>query len=182
MRYEIQTVYQREDIEGFYDAFFSGKQVVRTSKKVLKIITTILAIPCWLFAALIFVTQLFTGNIQVILTGIPLSAIFVLFGFWLYSRGRTRFRSKASWKAYPNKGELLTYRFDEQSFTLTQQNSVIETRYAGLVRLCEDAERFYLFTSPQTAHILPKRNFEANSIDGFRTFLTNVAGMHFEQS
>ncbi|HBD86606.1 MAG TPA: hypothetical protein DC001_04185 [Clostridiales bacterium] len=64
----------------------------------------------------------------------------------------------------------------------TQQNSVTETKCAGLVRLFEDAERFYLFISPQTAHILPKRDFKAGSIDDFQTFVANVTGMRFEKS
>ena len=182
MEYNIQTVYQREDIEGFYEAFLAGKKPVRAAKKVSKVIATILAVLFWACAAFMLIAQICIGDITAVLSGLPLTFIMAALGLLMFTSGRKPFKSKASWKAYPNKGEQLSYCFREHDFILTQANSETKTSYSGIVRLFEDKRRFYLFNSPQTAHILPKRDFAPSYVDEFRDFITAVTGLVMEHS
>lgn len=179
MDYRITTTYCREDIDGFYDAFLSGKKSIRLSKKITKVVTTALAALIWGFAALMLLATLPAKSIQITVGALPLTMAFALLGAWLFSLGRRGFRSKAAWKAYPFRGEPLIFQFSHQEFVLYQRNTETKTRYGGIVRLYEDDLRFYLFTSPQNAHILPKRDLGAE-IAAFRQDIMSATGLPME--
>ena len=153
--FEIKTVYSSEDLEGLYDAFLSGEKSVRISKKTTKAASTFGAILFWVFAALI------------------------LLGWLMFFMGNRRFRSKAVWNAYPNKGEQILFRFSSDGFLSTQGHLETKVSYAGIVRLCQDSQRLYLFTSPQVAYILPKRDF-IEQVDAFREFICASTGLQME--
>ena len=97
-----------------------------------------------------------------------------------YTEHYTRIKSKSIWKAYQNKGEQLTYCFYEDEFTLKREHSLIVISYTGIIRLYEDKERFFLFDSPKTSYILPKRDFDKNLIATFRDFITVSTGLPME--
>ena len=181
MQFSVRTVYTKEDTEGFYRAFLSGRKLANTSEKVVKIILTCTAILFWVLAAVILVAQLAAGNIWAIPSTLPLPAIFSAIGFFVYSKGRTRFKSKSSWKAYPHKGEQLIWHFDDGGFTLEQKHSSTRFAYAGIIRIYEDPERFYLFDSPRSAHILPKRDFEQTDVAAFGDFISASTGLPTER-
>jgi len=176
----IRTVYVKEDIEGLYRAFIAGKKLIRTSKTAVRIITTVLAILFWLFATFIIIANLTTGDIRAVLRGLPIALIFIGLGFFIFFRGRAGFDSKTSWKMYPYKGKQLTYCFSDNEFILEQTNSTTRVSYDAIIRIYEDSERYYLFDSPQTAHILPKRDFEQNRVPEFGDFISSVTGMPIE--
>lgn len=177
--FEIKTVYSREDLEGFYDAILSGRKSFRISRNVIKVAATFVAILFWILAALVLIASLFIEDLPALLPTLPLSAGTALLGWWIFSMGNWKFRSKAVWKAYPNKGEQLLFRFSPDGLLSTQGYTESKISYAGITRLCEDSQRLYLFTSPQVAYILPKRDF-AEQVDAFREFICASTGLQME--
>ena len=171
--FEIKTVYSREDLEGLYDAFLSGEKSARISKKITKAASTFGAILFWAFAALTLISNLFTGSLYIFLIAFSMSAVIALLGWLMFFMGNRRFRSKAVWNAYPNKGEQILFRFSSDGFLSTQGHLETKVSYAGIVRLCQDSQRLYLFTSSQVAYILPKRDF-IEQVDAFREFRTCI--------
>ena len=177
--FEIKTVYSREDLEGLYDAFLSGEKSARISKKITKAASTFGAILFWAFAALTLISNLFTGSLYIFLIAFSMSAVIALLGWLMFFMGNRRFRSKAVWNAYPNKGEQILFRSSSDGFLSTQGHLETKVSYAGIVRLCQDSQRLYLFTSPQVAYILPKRDF-IEQVDAFREFICASTGLQME--
>ncbi len=184
MDYTIKTVYRPDDLNGLYNAFLFIKKPVKIAAKILSIIGAVLAFVFWGLAALdligAVISSIKTKNIQVLLTSLPLTLFFLLFGLWLYASGHRGFRNRSAWKSYPFKNVELVYRFYSDRYTVSQPSSETTNEYTLIIRIVEDEDRFYLFTSPQTAHILPKRDLYGK-IDEFRADIAKAAGLTIEE-
>ncbi|MDD3347554.1 YcxB family protein [Oscillibacter sp.] len=180
MNYFVETVYQAEDIKGFYDAFFYSRRAVRTFTKISRVLGVFLAGLCFLLAILMGSSAVSAfaqdgdGEVGGILAGATL--FFLGMGwFFLQSRGGPVGRARA-WKSYQHKGETLRYRFDVYHFTQESKGVRSELDYFVLQSIYEDRDRYYLFDSPRTAHILPKRDFQQGTPEAFREFISHTAG------
>ena len=177
MNFSIKTVYNKEDIEGLYDAFIASRRHIHITRKISKVISTVLAALFWIVAAGILIAMLVNGDRRQFLRGLPIVIVFAGIGLLMFAKRMNRIRSKLSWKAYPHKGKQLAYNFNDGDFTLEQEYSVAKISYAGIIRIYEDSKRFYLFDSPQTAHILPKRDFDKTPATAFGAFITEKTGL-----
>jgi len=63
-KFLVESIYCREDIEGFFDAYLATKKPVRIVKKVVNFIAVVIAVPFWIFAALMLILPLTNGNIH----------------------------------------------------------------------------------------------------------------------
>ena len=181
MQYTVETIYQQEDIQGFLNAFLSTKRGVGPLRQVLRVLSAVLAVCLWAVAGLMVVAQLLVGDLRLFVAGLPMALAIGLLGFWVFRQGSQGFRSRFVWRAYTNKGQLQIYQFGENGYSLTQPNCVSQMDYQGLVRICEDAKCYYPFTSPQVAHILPKRDFAPGEAQSFGPFLTQLTGLPMVQ-
>lgn len=105
------------------------KKSVRISKKTTKAASTFGAILFWVFAALILISNLFTGSLYIFLIAFSMSAAIALLGWLMFFMGNRRFRSKAVWSAYPNKGEQILFRFSSDGFISTQGHLETKVSY-----------------------------------------------------
>lgn len=181
MNYEIRTVYSKEDIEGFCEAYSARNKLSRTFRKFNKVATTIFAVVQWGIALLLLIASIVL-KFSLKSEGFFIFAVIIFMGLVIfYSGRRSSFESKIAWKAYPYKGEQIVFNFLPGGFFILERNSETEVRYEGLVRVYEDDKRFYLFNTPRNAFILPKRDFKID-IDEFRNFITSVVQLQVEHS
>ena len=183
MDYTIKTVYRPEDLNGLYNAFLLTKKSMKAADKIRRIISTALAAVFWGMTALVLLPAVIGSienrSMQRLLSALPLTLVFLLIGLWLYSTGHRSFKSKLSWKSYPFKNVEIVHRFYSDRYTVSQPSSETTNEYSLIIRIVEDESRFYLFTSPQTAHILPKRDFQGN-VDAFRSDIAEATGLMVE--
>ena len=180
---EIKTVYRPEDLEGLQNAYLLGKKHMKILNKISGIISTLSAVILWCIGALFIIGGMIdisqNFSIQGIFAYLPMTLVFILLGLWVYSVGHRGFKIRYSWKMYPFKNTEIAHHFYPDKYIIAQPSSETINKYSIIIRLFEDEKRFYLFTSPQTAHILPKRDID-ESIDVFRDFITKATGLEME--
>ena len=189
MIFEIQTVYQKEDIEGLSKAYYYSKRPLRAVGKLLSWLNAglgLLLIAVSLFMLLrlpsIISSTINRGPHDLLFVGISMIMTMALFLFGIKSLSKSNmpFDTKLAWKLFKPKGERLCYRFEPDHIWLERPNVKSEIEYKCIQRLFEDKDRFYLFDSPQTAFVLPKRDFQQGNIEAFRDFIAGKTGKTVE--
>lgn len=180
MEYEIRTIYIREDFEGLYDTFSSKKKSIPIYKKVINMISIIIAALFWGLIVVLFIKSIVTSGIRDFKYFLH-SILIIWAGIVIFYVSRRSFKVKEMWKRYHDKGEEIVFRFLPDKLVISERNSETKVNYAGIVRLYEDDKRFYLFTSERYAYILPKRDF-ITEIDEFSNFITSVTKLQIEHN
>lgn len=84
-------------------------------------------------------------------------------------------RGSAVKKDHPLLGRLWTLEADSNCFTLNDNVSRAERKWAAFQKCVENKDFFLLFTAPKLAVIVPKRIFDPASLNEFRNLAqTNI--------
>lgn len=191
MEFEVATVYEKEDLEGLSAAYSYTKRPLRTLGKLqrwLSLFSGVLLVAVSLLG-LAGCIHLFPGLLSrgernffpFLLMTLAWMLLLFLLGVRLLAKGNAPLFTKLSWRLYKQKGEPLCFRFDPAHFRQERPNVKSELEYGCIRRLLEDADRFYLFDSPGSAFILPKRDFKRGTPEEFRDFISRVTGKPVEQ-
>jgi hypothetical protein len=110
-----------------------------------------------------------TASVQEPLGSVLLQTLAVLLLptlFWVLSLFHARRRSVR--KSHPALGRILTLDVDTDLLAISDATQRTERRWSGFQKFVETRDFFLLFTAPKAAVILPKRIFDAASLDEFR--------------
>jgi len=73
-----------------------------------------------------------------------------------------------------------SFRSDNIVVTTPQETGVVH--YDILIRLAENRQYLFLFSSERAAYVLSKTDFVGFSVDEFKSYLTEKTGLAFEQA
>lgn len=191
MVFEVSTTYQRADIEGLSAAYYYTKRPLRTLGKLLRwlsLVSGVLLVGMSLLG-LVGCIRLFPGflsrdeqnSFSFLMMTLAWMLLLFLLGFRLLVKSNIPLFTKLSWRLYKQKGEPLCFRFDPAHFWQERPNVKSELEYNCIQRLLEDKDRFYLFDSPGSAFVLPKRDFRQGEAEEFRDFISRTTGKPVEQ-
>ncbi len=185
--YEVRTVYQKKDLVGVTNAYYYTVRPMRVLNKVMKGLSLVLGILFTVFSLIVIVGMLFfipafesEYRSYLIFSALFGATIWLLIGLRLLRKSNVPLARGLAWKNYQQKGEELRFRFDPYHFVQERSNARSEIEYRAILRVCEDIERFYLFDSPRTAFIVPKRDFQQGEPDEFRDFIARTTGKSVE--
>ena len=185
--FEVRTVYQKKDLVGVTNAYYYTVRPMRVLNKAMKGLSLVLGILFTLFsliaiAGVFFLIPAFESEYRGHLISSTLfgAAIWLLIGLWLLRKSNVPLAKGLAWKNYQQKGEELRFCFEPDHFIQERPNARSEIEYRAILNVCEDIERFYLFDSPRTAFIIPKRDFQRGEPDEFRDFITHTTGKPVE--
>lgn len=191
MVFEIRTIYDKEDIEGLSKAYYYTKRPIHLLNKVTSWLCFGVGILLLLFS-LLFLTTLPRVIAQTMMATdnkysatyvwVSISMTFAFFagGLSMLLKSGKPIATKFSWRLFKQKGEEFRFRFDSFHIQFERPNVRSEIEYNCLQWLLEDKRCFYLFDSPTTAFILPKRDFLQGSPDDFRDFISRTTGKTIE--
>lgn len=77
-------------------------------------------------------------------------------------------------------GNVNTYKFYQDCYVNTDNSSVSTVYYIQVIEAYETKEFFYIFNTPNTAHIIPKRSFVYNTPEEMRVLLSIKLGQNFK--
>lgn len=179
MEYQVQMVYEREDVGALVRTLDFRRQpekrLRQASKIGFQIFGVLLIIAGVSVIAGIVSMGLFTP--AVIITVIISLACF-LGGIALLRRSDTRGMERRSWAKYPNKGLTLTYTFLADHFEEEDEVSgKNQFQYLSIKSANEDAGHFFLFTQNNAAHMLRKDSFICGDPNTFAKFLQKKAAV-----
>lgn len=189
MIFEVRTIYQKADLEGVSNAYYYTKRPVRFLSKALSWFYVGLGLFWWANSLLFLVVlprmikaTVADGqfNFSFAAMSVALMIVFFLLGVKSLSKSNMPLATKLSWRFYKQKGEKLFFCFASDRFWMERPNVKSELEYSCIQRLLEDKDRFYLFDSPQTAFILPKRDFQRGDYNEFRDFIFSATGKDVE--
>lgn len=185
--FEVRTVYQKKDLVGMTNAYYYTIRPMRALNKVMKGFSLVLGLLFTFFSLIVIVGMLFfipafesEYRKHLIFSALFGAVIWLLIGLWLLRKSNVPLAKGLAWKSYQQKGEELRFRFDPYHFIQERPNARSEIEYRAILSVCEDLERFYLFDSPRTAFIIPKRDFQQGEPDEFRDFITHTTGKPVE--
>ena len=170
MEYQIQMVYEKEDV----GAMVRAMEYRRQPEKNLRLATKI-AYP--IFGILLIIVAI--GTIAAMLTAalVSIATIVVMVasmvgGVALLRRSDSRGMERRSWKRYPNKGLTLTYTFYNDHFEEVDEVSGENTyQYISIASANEDDNHFFLFTASNAGHMLRKDCFLVGDPATFGKFI-----------
>lgn len=181
MKAKIKSIYTQADLGALQNICLQSQKAYRRTNNIRQVVTIVLAMLLWLLAVISVVTA-----VQQKTSAFAIAAvILVILGIIFLRRGSPKALEKAVWKRYPHKDKKITMTFGDTDFTVhVEKNSATAdnfVEYSAVLRLCEDDERFFLFTTAQSAVIVPKRDFaDAEAIDTFRSDIKELTGLALE--
>ena len=181
MELKIKSIYTQADLGALQRICLQSQKAYRRTNNIRQIVTIAVAMLLWLLAVISVVTAV--KEKEWAFAGV--AGVMVILGAVFLRRGSPKALETAVWKRYPHKEKKITMTFGEADFTThvektsVTMDSVVE--YSSILRLCEDEARFFLFTTAQSAVIVPKRDFQnKDSIDAFRTDMKQLTGRALE--
>ncbi len=88
-----------------------------------------------------------------------------------------RFRIKRVFKSNKKLGETITYTFYEAKYTVKGESFFSEMVWNSLYEVFESKNYLLLYHSRQSAHIIPKRFFQPETMKQLRAIIKNVPGI-----
>ena len=181
MELKIKSIYTQADLGALQNICLQSQKAYRRTNNIRQIVTIAVDMLLWLLAVISVVTAV--KEKEWAFAGV--AGVMVILGAVFLRRGSPKALETAVWKRYPHKEKKISMTFGETDFTThvektsVTMDSVVE--YSSILRLCEDEERFFLFTTAQSAVIVPKRDFQnKDSIDTFRADMKQLTGLPLE--
>ncbi|MBE6994562.1 MAG: YcxB family protein [Ruminococcaceae bacterium] len=88
-----------------------------------------------------------------------------------------KFSGKRAWRMYTGQGMNVGYRFYDNCYVETRQGNDKTFSYRDMALLFEDPARYFLFTSPNEAHIIVKSGFSQGDPETFGAFIAEKTGL-----
>lgn len=98
-------------------------------------------------------------------------AIFVLFFAWFLRILGPKSRGRKHFAALSPQERQVEYEFNPSSYRAATLVSEGRHQYGGLHRFIDGPSTFILYVSPQIAHLIPKRAFDAQGVDQISEWL-----------
>jgi len=179
--YEVRTVYGKEDIAGLAGAYSYTQRPTRAVGKALRKVSLVLGTLMMAMAVIAVVGAAFLlqglpheRRGEFLLAVVVGTLIWFLLGLRFFLKSGAPLGGAWAWRSYRQKGEELRYRFEPCRFVLERPHARCEYDYRAILQIVENEGCFYLFDTPQTAFILPKRDFQQGTPDEFRDFIQRV--------
>lgn len=179
MEYQVQMVYEREDVAALVRTLEFRRRPDKSLRKATKIGYPIFGI--LLIAAGVGVI----GGIVSLgyfapatIVTIIISIACFLGGIALLRRSDTKGMERRSWNKYPNKGMTVTYTFYDDHFEEEDEASgQNKFQYLSIKSANEDEGHYFLFTKNNAAHMLRKDCFLQGDPAAFPKFLRKKAAV-----
>lgn len=170
MDYQIQMVYEREDVGALVRAMEFRRQPEKNLRLATRIAYPIFGILLIIVGIATIAAMLTAGLISVITIVVMVASM--LGGVALLRRSDSRGMERRSWKRYPNKGMTLTYTFYSDHFEEEDEVSgKNEYKYITIASANEDENHFFLFTASNAGHMLRKDCFLVGDPATFAKFI-----------
>lgn len=175
----VETIYEERDFIGFMRAFTMKTDNIRNMSKITRIATKV-AGGVFIAAAAINIAMMAVNFAN----GLPNPALnhilmqvamigLGIFALWLPVDDLS---GKRTWRKYEGQGAKIAFDFNQKSYSRLLQGNVIPVKYESISAIYEDDDRFYLFVSETSAHIICKDKFKTGDSTGFAEFIAKRTG------
>ena len=171
MEFQARTVYTQEDFIGF-------TYIIKKQKKHRTFYAVFLVMLCILLGlrliSIIYDAVRYRGSFLYVL---PVLLIFFALIFFLLYAFSAKNMGKTAWNRHRAKGELIVISFGINGIHDKTSLSESVSSYRTILRICEDAQRFYLFTEENRAYLIKKTDFVVGDSAQFPAFISTHTGL-----